>query len=376
MNTFSNRPLAARSSGIGVWEHVLHIVTVIAVLTNCALIAVTSNLFGWLSESVGSVGVVFICIVWEHVMLLIKYIIQSSMNKLPKAVIDAMKEEKIKAARRRNESLVYRHRRSKSCLYDDHGISHNSNEAMNTSSPQSKSYLQPLSTILSNDDVDEPLKSNKDFSTMENKENLPLLPIPKAVPEETDDESNYVASANNMNSPDNVGFIEDVSPKQSIGVKRIIHKIEKQQSMRGIQAPEPNISRNMFFTASEHPKSPMSTTPIKNLQMKKTRITPPRTGHGNSLQQINPFPMRNHFHFMVGASPSSNSHGFTPTPRELKNDLSYEASSKGNSPTAPPFASYSGPRSINSNPTTNTASDEISEITESIIAIPQFHRII
>ena len=48
-------------------------------------------------------------------------------------------------------------------------------------------------------------------------------------------------------------------------------KIKKQQIMRGVQVPEPNISRNYL-------KSPMSATSIKTLQMKKT------TGRKNLLE--------------------------------------------------------------------------------------------
>jgi hypothetical protein len=36
------RPLSQKTGGIGVWSHVLHVVTVLAILTNCSLMALVS----------------------------------------------------------------------------------------------------------------------------------------------------------------------------------------------------------------------------------------------------------------------------------------------------------------------------------------------
>jgi Calcium-activated chloride channel len=52
------RPLAMRTGGIGVWEHLLHIVAVIAVLTNCWLIALTNDDFVCFSNQVGPTATV------------------------------------------------------------------------------------------------------------------------------------------------------------------------------------------------------------------------------------------------------------------------------------------------------------------------------
>jgi hypothetical protein len=84
------RPLAQKTGGIGVWEHLLHIVAVISVLTNCWLIAFTSFP---LREEIGQLGLFTIVVAWEHVMLLIKYVMQTSMSPLPKVVRDKLKRE-------------------------------------------------------------------------------------------------------------------------------------------------------------------------------------------------------------------------------------------------------------------------------------------
>ena len=56
------RPLAQKTGGIGVWEHVLHIVTVIAVFTNCTLMALTSSLFKWLGTKIGHIGLLVVAV--------------------------------------------------------------------------------------------------------------------------------------------------------------------------------------------------------------------------------------------------------------------------------------------------------------------------
>lgn len=101
-----NRPLAIKTGGIGVWEHVLHIVTVIAVLTNCWLMGFTSSQFTWIAEKFQG-GLVLFCVVvgWEHVMLLIKYIMTTSISSLPRSVKDEIKREQYKIERMRNSNM-------------------------------------------------------------------------------------------------------------------------------------------------------------------------------------------------------------------------------------------------------------------------------
>lgn len=88
------RPVAKRTGGIGIWEHLLHIVAVIAVLTNCFLIAFTSEDFKWLAGQFGNVGIFSIVVMWEHVMLLIKFIMQNTISRFPKSVRDEIKRER------------------------------------------------------------------------------------------------------------------------------------------------------------------------------------------------------------------------------------------------------------------------------------------
>ena len=142
------RPLAQKTGGIGVWEHVLHIVTVIAVFTNCTLMALTSSLFKWLGTKIGHIGLLLVAVgvswgahlgvacfaivevdnyifcwltcssflpyrfmlsieksQWEHLLLLIKYVMTQTISPYPQEVLDEQRREKYQASRQRNQNL-------------------------------------------------------------------------------------------------------------------------------------------------------------------------------------------------------------------------------------------------------------------------------
>ena len=112
------RPLAQTTGGIGVWEHVLHIVSVIAILTNCWLMGFTNAQVYSLSTSVSEIGLFAIVVIWEHLMLLIKYIMQASTHKLPKSVRDMMAKEQYEQEQKRNWSLRHKKDRRSSRARD------------------------------------------------------------------------------------------------------------------------------------------------------------------------------------------------------------------------------------------------------------------
>ena len=131
------RPLAHKTGGIGVWEHVLHIVTVIAVLTNCTLMGFTNEKIHSISNSIG----LFVIVVgWEHAMLLIKYVMQTSISPFPKSVQDEMKKEQFLKERKMNSYL----------------------RAKNGRRSQFKRCSSRLSTLLDSEDRSE---SSKGFSS-------------------------------------------------------------------------------------------------------------------------------------------------------------------------------------------------------------------
>jgi len=104
------RPLAQKTGGMGVWEHLLHIVAVIAVLTNCWLMGFTNSNFTWLAKQIGNTGLFAVVVAWEHIMLLIKYVMQTNISPLPKSVRDRLRKDQHRAERERNYTLMARKR--------------------------------------------------------------------------------------------------------------------------------------------------------------------------------------------------------------------------------------------------------------------------
>ena len=102
------RPLAEKTGGIGVWEHLLHIVSVISILTNCWLMGFTSSQFTWIGDTAGYIALFSVVVAWEHIMLLIKYIMQSTISPLPKSVRDVVKREQYEIDQQRNAVMMAR----------------------------------------------------------------------------------------------------------------------------------------------------------------------------------------------------------------------------------------------------------------------------
>ena len=107
------RPLAKRTGGIGVWEHLLHVVSVLGILTNCWLIATTNSGFARLAEKVGQTATFVIIVAWEHIMLLIKYTMTATISPLPKEVRDEMKRKQHEMEQERYADMRLKKERSR-----------------------------------------------------------------------------------------------------------------------------------------------------------------------------------------------------------------------------------------------------------------------
>lgn len=106
------RPLSEKTGGIGVWEHLLHIVVVISVLTNAWLMGFTHYQFLWIGEKAGTVGLFAFVVGFEHCMLLFKYVMHATCSTLPRSVRDEMRREQHRQARQRNVTMQEKKRRS------------------------------------------------------------------------------------------------------------------------------------------------------------------------------------------------------------------------------------------------------------------------
>lgn len=143
------RPLAVQTGGIGVWNHVLHIVTVIAILTNCALMALTTSQFSWLGDKLGKLGVFAISIGVEHFLLLVKYIMQLTASRMPSSVDIEIKKKKYDQERKRYKSLRMK-KRSKSSSYGSKNLLNNEQNEDPDNSGMKMSPCPPIQESSSN----------------------------------------------------------------------------------------------------------------------------------------------------------------------------------------------------------------------------------
>ncbi|CAM9132883.1 unnamed protein product [Phaeothamnion confervicola] len=95
------RPVAQKAGGIGVWDNVLELMTVIAVMTNCALVGVTSTQLWRLMPGLSMQGRFLFIVVVEHVLLFLKYWLEASVPRVPDKVRRALLREKVTAQKRR-----------------------------------------------------------------------------------------------------------------------------------------------------------------------------------------------------------------------------------------------------------------------------------
>lgn len=95
----SQRPIARKASSIGIWLDVLQMMSLGSLLTNCAVIFFTSTqlekYFPTMSESQKILAI----FLFEHLMLLAKYLIHISIPSLPRDIQEKIDLEKFEAER-------------------------------------------------------------------------------------------------------------------------------------------------------------------------------------------------------------------------------------------------------------------------------------
>ena len=97
------RPIATKSSGIGVWEDVLQIMSVVAILTNCCLLGLTSSQLRNAFPSLGDIGLAVGLFALEHSILFFKYWLHTAIPRIPKGVQYAIQREQNFRDRSRDE---------------------------------------------------------------------------------------------------------------------------------------------------------------------------------------------------------------------------------------------------------------------------------
>lgn len=127
--------------------------TVVGVLTNCYLTAWTDSQFlSFVKKFRNSDTILFIItVVWEHIMLLLKYIMQSSFPKYPKSVSEDIQREAFEKLKWRSQSMRVRNSRRSGSYPLPHSLSN----AHETPAEQ-VNYRSPMAArSRSSDDDDE-----------------------------------------------------------------------------------------------------------------------------------------------------------------------------------------------------------------------------
>lgn len=82
-------------------------VTVMAILTNCSLMVLSSSQFHFIRATYGAIGLFAVIVGWEHIMLIIKYLMQTLISPYSRSVLIKLKKEENKSLRERHQHLQY-----------------------------------------------------------------------------------------------------------------------------------------------------------------------------------------------------------------------------------------------------------------------------
>ena len=69
-----------------VWENVVEVMSVVGILTNCALIGYTSQVLRERLGAVGSTVIALLLFLLEHLLLLLKYLLHTTIPQVPPSV--------------------------------------------------------------------------------------------------------------------------------------------------------------------------------------------------------------------------------------------------------------------------------------------------
>ena len=96
------RPIALKSAGLGVWEDVLQVMSVLGILTNCGIMGYTSSVLRTrLTPIIGTAGLVVALFALEHSILLLKYWLSAAVPRVPIGVQRAQARDRRSLGRRK-----------------------------------------------------------------------------------------------------------------------------------------------------------------------------------------------------------------------------------------------------------------------------------
>ena len=108
------RPIALKSAGLGVWEDVLQIMSVVGILTNCGIMGYTSTVLQThLIPIIGVAGMVISLFALEHFILFLKYWLSAAIPRVPVTVQRSQARDRRSLGRKKQvgPSSLYFYRR-------------------------------------------------------------------------------------------------------------------------------------------------------------------------------------------------------------------------------------------------------------------------
>ena len=153
------RPIAQKTSGVGVWEDVIQVMSVIGILTSCGLMGFASKQLTYRLQFLGKAGVVLLLLGFEHAILLFKYCLHTAISRIPPSIARLQVKDrrsiftkKIPNRNTTNTTTTTMMNRRKSYSRKDNDI--NDNHYHNDDDDDGSSYPIFISSNDSNDNAD------------------------------------------------------------------------------------------------------------------------------------------------------------------------------------------------------------------------------
>jgi hypothetical protein len=172
------RPIAVKTSGIGVWEDVLQIMSVFGVLTNCAIMGITSNQLSIHFNQYGPAGIVILLFLLEHLILFFKYWLYTSVSRIPPSILKSQERDRKSVCRRQTNKKTNKNKMKKDSMhYNSDPLKKLSNDIWSpdfTDLGEGKEYDNEEVAYFDEDEEEEEKYNKSEFDEMNKDKDYPI----------------------------------------------------------------------------------------------------------------------------------------------------------------------------------------------------------
>ena len=199
------RPIATKASGIGVWEDVLQIMSVLGILTNCGIIGYTSTVLSTKLSFLSGAGIAVALFGFEHGILLFKYWLNVSIPRVPLSVIRAQTKERRDYSKSKSKGSKKKSIFNTPTHGDDNHYNGNNDDQYNDEQSYQDS-LTPMSRRMTYDDQTyEEVKED----LVDGHDGIQPGTAEECDTELFDDEENYSSSSSSSSDDSDVELVDD-----------------------------------------------------------------------------------------------------------------------------------------------------------------------